>query len=421
MAHSQEIVITGMGVVSPIGIGSEAYWNSLSEGHSGVRALDVFGDSDLPAPIGGEISDFDPKQYVRPRKSLKVMSRDIQLAFVAADFACQQAALDTRPIDPERLGVVFGADMIACDLREMVDAIRSCVVDGQFDFSRWGQQSMAEMYPLWMLKYLPNMPACHIGIAHDARGPNNSITLREISSLSAIAEAVRVIERGQADAMIAGGASCWVHPFIWAYGRSFELSGRLDEPAAACRPFDADRDGMIHGEGSAAFILERRQLAEARGANILARILGFAATFEPYADVRPLRGDAIRSAIKLALQNAGIGPGEIGHVNADGLGTVQNDVIEAQAIRETLGDVPVTAPKSFFGNLGAGTGAVEMVASILALEKSCVPFTLNYERPDPQCPVNVVRKTFLKDTKPTVMVLNQTQRGQSIAMVLAAP
>ena len=421
MSNSREIVITGMGVVSPIGIGTEAYWDSLAAGRSGIRSLDVFAGSDLPTPIGGEISDFDPKQYIRPRKSLKVMSRDIQLAFVAVDQACEQANFTNRPVDPERLGVVYGADMIAGDPREMIHAIQGCMVDGQFDFSKWGHQAMAEMYPLWMLKYLPNMPACHVGIAHDARGPNNSLTLRETSSLSAVSEAVRVIERGQADAMIVGGTGCWVHPCIWAYNRSFELSGRLDDPAAACRPFDADRDGMVHGEGSSAFIMEERKLAESRGADILARVIGFAATFEPHSTDRAALGDGIRNAIRLALQNAGIGPNEVGHVNADGAGTVQGDAVEAQAIRDMLGDVPVTAPKSFFGNLGAGTGAVEMVASVLALGKGRVPFTLNYETPDPLCPINVVSQTLLEGREPTALLLNQTNRGQAVAVVLAAP
>ncbi|RMF93064.1 MAG: hypothetical protein D6741_14170, partial [Planctomycetota bacterium] len=189
MATQREVVITGMGVVSPIGNDMETYWDSMVSLHSGIRRLDLFGDSDIPTPIGGVVPEFNAKAVVRPRKALKVMSRDIQMAFVAADSAMKTAGFGESGIEPERLGIVFGADMIACELDEMVSAFRSCMVDGRFDFSLWGEKAMAELYPLWMLKYLPNMPACHIGIAHDARGPNNALTLAEVSSLSAIAEA----------------------------------------------------------------------------------------------------------------------------------------------------------------------------------------------------------------------------------------
>ncbi|MCD4727844.1 MAG: 3-oxoacyl-ACP synthase, partial [Pirellulales bacterium] len=198
MALDRDIVITGVGVVSPIGIGKAPFWTSLVEGRSGIRRLDLHHDPTLAAPIGGAVADFDPKQYVRPRKSLKVMSRDIQLAFAAADLACVDADLREKPVAPERLGVVFGAGIIPCELDELMGAYCDCIVDGKFDYNRWGLVAMADLFPLWILKYLPNMPACHIGIGQDARGPNNSITLGDVSSLSALAEATRVLERGQA-------------------------------------------------------------------------------------------------------------------------------------------------------------------------------------------------------------------------------
>lgn len=420
MAVNREIVITGVGVVSPIGIGSEAFWDSLCEGRSGVRRLDLFPQSDLSDTFGADLTEFDPKQYVRPRKSLKVMSRDIQLGFAAADLACGQGGLHERPSDPERLGIVFGADLIHCDLFEMVNAFRGCILNGEFDFARWGEQAMTEMHPLWMLKYLPNMPACHIGIAQDARGPNNSITLGDVSSLSAVAEAMRVIERGHADVMIAGGTGSRIHPAYWIRSKVFELSGRSEDPAGASRPFDARRDGAVNGEGAAAFLLETRRHAEARGATVLARILGCAGTFEPCRNGEALRGRGIRQAISGALRDAGLPPGDVGHVNANGSSTILDDRVEAQAIRDTLADVPVTAPKSFFGNLGAGTGAVELAVSVLALQKGCVPPTLNYQVPDPQCPVNVIHGRPLEVDKPTALALNHTTYGQAVAMVLGA-
>ncbi len=297
MSLKKEIVITGAGVVSPIGIGQEAFWASLIEGRSGVRKLTVCADPDL-VPFGGEVIDFDPKNYVRQRKSLKVMSRDIQLAFAAAEMACTQARHHENPINPERLGIVFGDDMIPCELSELVPAYRSCIIDGCFDYKRWGEASMAEIFPLWMLKYLPNMPACHIGIAQDARGPNNTLTLGDVSSLSAATEAVRVIERGAADAMIVGGAGSRIHPTMLFRGGLFELSRRSDDPAGASRPFDATRDGMVNGEGAGAFVFEGAEHARARGAAPLARILGYCAAFEPAANGRSLQGVAIRQAIR---------------------------------------------------------------------------------------------------------------------------
>ena len=421
MTPTREIVITGVGVVSPIGIGSEAFWRSLVEGRSGVRPVTQFDTASLPAPFGGEVADFDPKQRVRPRKSLKVMCRDIQLAFAAADLASADAGFGAQRPDPERLGVVFGAELMPCEPPELAGAYRKCMVDGAFDFGLWGKAAMAEMYPLWMLKYLPNMPACHIGIAQDARGPNSSLTLGEVSSLAALEEAIRVLQRGHADVMIAGGAGSRIHPTILVRSEVLQVSHRAADPAAASRPFDADRDGLVNGEGAGVFILETREHAEARAARIRARVLGFSGTFEPHGNGRPCEGTGISSAITLALRNAGLGPREVGHVNAHGMSTTDDDRIEARAIRRTLGDVPVTAPKSFFGYLGAGGGAVEMAASVLAFEHGLVPPTLNYDRPDPECPVNVISGRPLPVDKPTALVLNHAQTGQATAVVLAGP
>lgn len=420
MAPRQEIVITGVGVVSPIGIGREAFAAGLAACRSGVRRLPLFDRSDLPLPVGAAVADFDAKRYVRPRKSLKVMSRDIQFAFAAADLGRADAGLVGEAVDPDRLGVVFGADLMPCELSEVETAYRACTVDGHFDFHRWGPAAMAEVFPLWMLKYLPNMPACHIGIAQDARGPNNSVTLDEVSSLSAVAEALRVIERGHADVMIAGGVGARIHPVIIFRGDSLRPTCREQDPARMCRPFDAERRGMVNGEGAAAFILESRRHAEARGARICARILGYASTFEARRNGEPLSGRAIRQAIRGALSDAGLPPAAIGHVNASGMSTVHDDRIEAQAIREVLGDVPVTAAKSYFGSIGAGAGAVEMAVSLIALETGSVPPTLNYEQPDPQCPVNVVRGRPLAVSQRIALLLNHVPLGQAVAMVIAA-
>jgi len=421
MKPTPETVITGMGVVSPIGIGCDAFWRSLIEGTGGIGPLGWQGALDLLLPIGGAVRDFAPSRFVRPRKNLKVMGREIQFGVAAADLACTQAGISAGTVDPERFGVVFGADMMVTDLDELVGAYVACMVDSHFAKESWGEKAIPEMFPLWMLKYLPNMPACHIGIAQDARGPNNSHTLGEVSSLTALAEAVHVIERGQADVMIAGGTSTRLHPLTMARHHAWQMSKRTSDAAGACRPFDADRDGMVLGEGAGAFALETRTHAERRGAHCLARVLACASSCEPVRAGQPWQGHAIRRALGKALELAGLMPSDIGHVNAHGLSTTDDDRLEAQAIHDVLGDVPLTAPKSFFGNLGAGTGAVEMAVSVLALQHSLIPPTLNYERPDPACPVRVVCGAALPQAKPAAMVLNHVHTGQAVAVVLGAP
>ncbi|MEE8450255.1 MAG: beta-ketoacyl-[acyl-carrier-protein] synthase family protein [Thermoguttaceae bacterium] len=426
MELKEDIVITGIGVVSPIGVGKDAFWNSLCEGRSGVRRLDLYEqddstNADLPTPIGGSVINFNPKKLIRPRKSLKLMSRDIQLAFAAADMARADAGLPEKPVDPERMGVIFGADLMACDFAEMADAYVRCIADGRFHFDRWGPAAMSELFPLWLLKYLPNMPACHIGIAQDARGPTNSLILSETAGLSAVSEAVRLLDRGQADVMIAGSTGSQIHPGVWYRNRRFDLRRFDDDPTAVARPFDARREGMVSGEGSAAFILETRKHAEARDATVLARVVGCLGTFEPCRKNTPPGGTAIRRAITGLLQQTGVAAEEVGHVNAHGAGTVAEDRVEAQAIRDTLGDVPVTAPKSFFGNLCAGSGAVETAVSVLAVAKGRVPQTLNYEEPDPTCPVNVIRSEPMQTDKPIALAMNQTPLGHTIAVLFAGP
>ncbi|REK07162.1 MAG: beta-ketoacyl-[acyl-carrier-protein] synthase family protein [Planctomycetota bacterium] len=417
--RAPEIVITGIGAASPIGVGFEAVRESLAAGNSGVRRLGAFDTPEFPVRIGAEVVDFEPKKHVSARKSLKVMSRSIQLAFASAQAAIDQAGLKDSGVEPDRIGVEFGADMMQVEPQELVDAFRTCVTEGKFDYAQWDERAMGEMFPLWMLKYLPNMPACHVAIAYDARGPNNTIVLAEASSLLAIAEGMRVIQRGAADAMIVGGTGSRIHPMTWAFRDNIQLhSPRTEQPELVSRPFDAGRDGMVYGEGAAAFVLETRQNAEARGARVLARILGFASRFEACTPAKTFPGEAIRASIRQAMAEAHLEPSEIGHVNAHGLSTRLHDQGEAHAIRDTLGDVPVTAMKSYFGNLGAGGGAVELLGTLSAFETGSVPRTLNYEQEDPQCPINVVREPLATKHK-TAVVLNQTLMGQSLAMVLA--
>ena len=413
----QDVVITGIGIACPLGIGRDAVWSAIENRHSGVRTIDRLVAANYPAPIGGEVLDFQPKQYVKPRKSLKVMCRETQLGFTAAELAWVDAQLDEATVDPERLGAVVGTNIFRSQLEDLTELYQAATADGDFSFDRWGA-AMREMYPLWMLKYLPNMTCCHIGIAHDARGPINSIVQGNVSSLLSIIEAADVIARGHADIMIAGGASSMLSAVDLAWHGAADMSRRIDDPAAACRPFEASRDGTATSEGAGMFILESRSHAEQRGVKSQGAILGYGRRCEPSAMTQKPTGQAIRQAIEAGLEMADIAPADLGHVSAHGLATIDDDRAEAQAIADTLGEVPVTATKSYFGNLGAASGAVELAVSLMGMQAGVVPPTLNYDQPDPECPINVVGSTQ-PSARNSVMALSHKLTGQAVSLVVA--
>lgn len=416
----EEVVITGVGVVSPIGIGKDCYWQQMSAGRSGVGPPSSIDLGSIPVVAAGEVRDFDAKKFVTPRKNLKVMVRDSELGVAASVLACQDAGLNPGDIDPERFGVVLGADRISGPLSDSEEPHRRCIVDGRFDFSRWATEGMSVAFPLAFLKVLPNMIASHVSIAHDARGPNNTIHQGDVSGLLAMAEATRLIQRGMAEAVLAGGASSMLKPYDWVchcvVGR---VSMRQADPESICRPFDAERDGEVKGEGAALFVLESRRHAEARGAAILARILGCASSYE-IQNGSPRKGEGLRRAIGGAMREADIEPRGVGHVNAHGASTIFDDEFEARVIRATLGDVPVTAPKSYFGNLGAAAGAAEIVASVMSFQTGVLPVTLNYCHPDPRCAVRVVHGEPWISPTPVAVAVNMTRAGQAVAIVLSA-
>ncbi|WP_425616141.1 beta-ketoacyl synthase [Anatilimnocola sp. NA78] len=417
----REVVITGVGMVSPIGIGRDAFWAALDEGRSGIRLVpELAAAADVPFRLAGQCPDFDAKQYVQPRKTIKLMCREIQAAYAAAIIAMQDAGLAKDQFDPFRLGVVLGSEILYGEIDELIETYRHSIHDGVFHAGEWTPNAMKDLFPLWMLKYLPNMAACHIGIVNDARGPNNSIVQGGTSSLLAIQEAASVIERGHADLMITGGSGARIAYSGAPFRGWTQLTNWQGAPEEAIKPFDRRRDGGLAGEGAGMFIIEGRDHAERRGAKILAKIAGWSSRFEPPTHDRVITGSGIRASISAALKSANLQPQDIGHVNANAGGIPSEDRIEAQAIHAELGDVPVTAPKSYFGDLGASSGAVEMLASVLGLQHGRVPRTLNYQQPDPECPVNVIRDASLPTDKRTALVLSQNEMGGAAAIVLTA-
>ncbi len=427
------VVITGVGVVSPIGIGHESFWSSLSAGRGGIARLSSpFPGVGLPR-LAGEIHGFDPLEFLPSRKLLKVMSRDIQLGVAASRLAIDDASLGRGDLDPDRVGVSFGAGRISSLPDDLVAAagLGGVGADGDVgdsvDWTRWGEDSLGRIAPMWLLKRLPNMSACHVSIGLDARGPNNTITSRDTSALLAMAEGVRVIERGVADCMLVGGSGSLLQPIDlvkWNLVRKFAH----DEPDAAtsCRPFDAGRDGAVPAEGSAAFVIESRDAANRRGATILAEVLGCGAG----CDGRSVAGggggggEGLKNAIAGALGDAGIEPGELGHVNSGATGSPRDDAIEAAAIQEVLGtsatDVPVTALAGYLGHSDAGGGAMELAGCLLSVRHGQVPATVGFRSADPDCRLDIVSQETRPTANPVAMSCNRTEFGQSAAVVIRA-
>jgi len=420
------VVVTGLGVASPIGIGNEAFWNSLKAGRCGIDYLRAFPTENLPSKLAAEIDDFDPLNFVTQKKFLKVMSRDIQLGVSAAAMAMADAGLKAGDVDPYRLGVEFGAGRIATAPDELAEAVAHCSGGGEtFQFTRWGDDGMGSVAPLWLLRQLPNMPACHVSIEYDARGPNNTITSRDASALLALSEAVGVIQRGAADCMIVGACSSNIDPVDITKLSLYEgLSRRDDDPHRACRPFDFERDGAIVGEGAATFIVEEYSHAVHRDAEIYAEILGVAGGCDGTGYSNGAGGTGLVRAISSALAQSGLRPDELGHINAHGKSTQRDDLVESRAYHRALGDaaesIPVTALKSYFGHFDAGSGAVELAGSLLAIRHGEVPATLSYEIPDPRCRLNIVHDGPMRQNLRTALSVNRTAVGQSAAAVIRA-
>lgn len=425
-SQRKRVVITGVGVVSPIGIGKSAFWKNLNVGHTGIGRLSVMSSEHLPCKLAAEVRDFDPVRYLPEKRHLKVMSRDIQLGVASAVLAMTDADLERNDVEPERLGVVFGAGRMSTTPQELVEAVRACSADnGGFDETRWGEDVMGRIAPLWLLRQLPNMPACHVSIEYNACGPNNTITSRDASAILALNEAIGCIERGAADAMIVGACGSRVQPVDIAKLGLFEgLSRREDDPEHACRPFDFDRDGTILGEGAATFVVEDFEHARRRGADIYCEILGTGAGCDGAGFANEAGGTGLVRAIEQAMKRAGMSPRELGHINAHGKSTQSDDLVESRAYHRAFGDdaekIPVTALKSYFGHSDAGSGAVELAGSVLALRYGELPMTLNYEIPDPRCRINVVHDEPLRLRSRSALSVNRTNVGQSAAVVVRA-
>lgn len=436
---SRRVVITGMGIVCPLADSAEALYEALLAGESGISHLESVPPDHLSTNVSAEVRQFDgsidgfgPLDKDRKkaiRKGLKVMCRETQMGVAAAQLALAHAGLSdddaslTGSLDPERFGVVFGSDYMVTMPEDFSTAVGHCLgEDGGFDYSRWGDEGLKNMSPLWLLKYLPNMPGSHIAIYNDLRGPNNSLTHREAASNLTVAEAAHTIQRGSADRMLAGATGTRVHPMKSIHAVQTEQLAHVEgDPSLASRPFDLHRPGMVIGEGAGVILLEELEAARDRGATIYAEVIGAGSSTVLDHDEKPHLDKALTQAAAACLRDAGASSDEVGHIHAHGLGTKDCDAAEARAIRQVFGaradETPVVAAKANFGNLGAGSGMIELIASVMAL-RSGVLFPLrNFETPDPVCPI---RPATGRDTPAgdSFLTLSVTPQGQAAAVMI---
>ena len=387
-SQNRNVVVTGMGVVSPIGIGLDDFWDSIQAGRSGVQARDEFAETDLPLRFYAPIVGFEGKQWIKPRKAMKVMCEPIQFGCAAARMAADQAGLSEGGIEPGRVGTVFGSETFFSHPANVSDVFRRCIDDqGKYQHDNWGPAAMKEIEPLWMLKYLPNMATSHVSIAIDAQGPSNTICQREVSGLLALIEGMTLIRRGVCDAVMVGGTGSCVSLTVNLYHGRELFSVANVPPENASRPFELERNGTVCGEGAGAIVLECEQHANLRGAKIFGRIASATRNFCQTDDANFQR--AMEQNYSSTLTNSGLHRKTLSHVNAHGIASKHFDGLEAKAIQTVFDDVPTLAMKSYFGFLGAGSPIIELIASILSLNNDVVPRTLNYEQADPACPCNV--------------------------------
>jgi 3-oxoacyl-[acyl-carrier-protein] synthase II len=412
-------VVTGLGLITPLGSSPAAFWEALRAGVSGVRRVRAFDPSHLPCQIAGEIPDFNAKAVIEKsyRKSLNAMARPVQLGVVAAQYAMQDIGLKKGDLPPERFGVEFASVMGATELDDLARMGRACSVGPSrpVDMEKYGRDGVPEMPPMWMLKYLPNMPACHFTILFDAQGPSNTLIPNDAAGVEAVGEALRIVRRGAADFMLVGGCEGKVNPLSMSRFNSFApLTRDNDHPQTAVRPFDRDASGTCLGEGAGAFGLEELEHAKKRGAKIVGEVIGYAAGMD-----RKLEGPGLSRVIRNALADAGIQASDVDHVNAHGTGVRAFDAFEARGIAGVFGrEVPVFAPLSRFGNMGGAAGVVELLCSVLALKHGELPGTLNHDNPAEGCPISVHTGSPRKVTKPYAVKVTYTDLGQCAACVV---
>jgi 3-oxoacyl-[acyl-carrier-protein] synthase II len=383
VAEQRRVVVTGLGLVTPLGTGLEKNWHALVAGKSGIRKIDRFPNIDAFASrIAGQVPDFRAEDFIEP-KEIKKMDLFIQYSVAAASMAMEDSGFKIDPQEAENVGVIIGVGLCGIDT---IEATERVYLDG-------GPRKIS---PFFIPKVISNLAPGQIAIRHGAKGVNWTPTSACASGTHAIGEAFHLIRRGLQEAVIAGGAESAITPLgVGGFSAMKALSTRNDEPERASRPFDRDRDGFVIAEGSGVLILEARDRALKRGAKIYAEVIGYGANGDAYHMTAPApEGEGAARCMGLSLKDAGIAPSEVDYINAHGTSTEYNDANETQAIKRVFGEqalkLAVSSTKSMTGHLLGAAGAVEGIFSVLALHHGTIPPTINYENPDPECDLDYV-------------------------------
>ncbi|HEX2171976.1 MAG TPA: beta-ketoacyl-ACP synthase II [Dehalococcoidia bacterium] len=380
--ETPRVVVTGYGALSPLGLDAESTWQALKAGENGVAPITLFDAADQEARFAAEVKGFEPTQYL-DRKEARRMDRFVQFGVVAAGEALRHAGLEITPSNAEDIGVIVGSGIGGITtLAEQVRVLN--------------ERGPKRVSPFTVPMMITDMASGQISITYGAKGPNYCVTSACASSADAIGTAFEAIRRGEAVAMIAGGAEAAITPIgIAAFASAQALSSRNDDPARASRPFDRDRDGFVMGEGAAVLVLERLDHALARGATIHAEVIGYGATSDAYHITQPAaEGEGGARAMRRALRQAGVAPGDVDYINAHGTSTPINDRFETAAIKTVFGEdayrIPISSTKSMVGHLLGAAGAIEAVASIRTMIDGVIHPTINYETADPECDLDYV-------------------------------
>ncbi len=379
---SRRVVITGLGAVTPIGNTVATYWSGLQSGANGVAPITLFDASKHACRFAAEVKDFDPSGVLDPKET-KRWDRFCQFGVVAAKEALAQSGLDITDANRQRIGVIIGSGVGGLLTMET----QAHVLEGK---------GPGRVSPFTVPMMIPNMATGLAAIALGAQGPSSAVATACAAGSNAIGDAFRLLQQGHADAMVCGGAESAITPLgVAGFASAKALSFRNDDPATASRPFDAERDGFVIGEGAGILVLETLDHAQARGADILAEVVGYGMTCDAHHITSPIPGGLGGArAMSLALADAGLKADDIDYVNAHGTSTPANDSNETAAIKTALGEramaIPVSSTKSMTGHLLGGSGGIEAVAAVLALQNGVVPPTINHQNPDPACDLDVV-------------------------------
>lgn len=421
----RRVAVTGIGCVTPIGNSVHEMWESLCEARSGIAGITHFDASNFPTRFAAEVKDYDFSDHIDDPERFAYAGRNIRFAVGAASQAIDDSGVLDSGLDPARFGVYLGAGEGQQDFMIFMSMVAQAQRDGELNLETFTQRGLEQLNPQAELEQEPNMPAGHLASLFNAQGPNLNCLTACAASSQAIGEATEIIRRGDADAMLSGGAHSMIHPFgVTGFNLLTALSTHNDDPIGASRPFDRDRDGFVLGEGAGMLVLEDLELAKKRGARIYGEVLGYGSSADAYriTDIHPQGRGAI-ACIKMAMADAGLNTDQIDYINAHGTSTVVNDKVETMAIKGGLGadayNSPVSSIKSMMGHLIAAAGSVEAIACLLALQSNVLPPTTNYKTPDPECDLDYVPNESREADVRRVLSNSFGFGGQNISLVFS--